>query len=53
MGKIQKRKSTMLGHIMRKENIENLIITGKMEEKRCRGRQRKNPGGYNITEWQK
>ena len=39
--KTEKRKINMLGHIMRKENIENLIITGKMEGKRCRGRQRK------------
>ena len=31
----------MLGHIRRKENLENLIITEKMEGKRSRGRQRK------------
>ena len=38
IGKVQKRKSTLLGHIIRNEN---LIITGKMEGKRSRGRQRK------------
>ena len=41
IGKVQKRKSTLVGHIVRKERIENLIITGKMEGKRSRGRQRK------------
>ncbi|GFO17488.1 hypothetical protein PoB_004399300 [Plakobranchus ocellatus] len=37
---IRKRQTTFLGHIMRREKLEYLITTGKLEGKRSRGRQR-------------
>jgi len=37
---IRKRQMQFLGHIMRKDGLENLTITGKIEGKRSRGRQR-------------
>ena len=37
---IKKRKMTFLGHVMRKKGIENLSLTGKVEGKKARGRQR-------------
>ena len=40
MKRIRKRQLEFLGHIMRKEKLENLTVTGKIEEKRSRGRQR-------------
>ena len=39
---IRKRQPLLLGHIMRKEGLESLAITGKIEGKRSRGRQRRN-----------
>ena len=52
---IKKRKMTFLGHVMRKKGIENLSIenlslTGKVEGKRARGRQRMTYLS-NIKEW--
>ncbi|GFR57742.1 endonuclease-reverse transcriptase [Elysia marginata] len=38
--KIRKRQATFFGHIMRQEKLENVIITGMMMGRRCRGRQR-------------
>ena len=37
---IKNRKMTFLGHVMRRKGIENLSLTGKVEGKRARGRQR-------------
>ncbi|GFR58388.1 endonuclease-reverse transcriptase [Elysia marginata] len=40
LDKIRKRQATFFGHIMRQEKLENLIITGMITGRRCRGRQR-------------
>jgi ribosomal 50S subunit-associated protein YjgA (DUF615 family) len=37
---IRKRQLEFLGHVMRKEGLENLSVTGKICGKRSRGRQR-------------
>ena len=37
---IRKRQLKFLGHIMRKEGLENLILTGRIEGGRDRGKQR-------------
>ena len=37
---IRKRQLEFFGHIIRKESIDHLAITGKIEGKRARGRQR-------------
>ena len=37
---IRTRQMSFLGHVMRNKEIENLSISGKIEGKRCRGRQR-------------
>ena len=37
---IRKRQAEFIGHIMRKEGLEEIIITGKIEGKRGRGRPR-------------
>ena len=37
---IKNRKMTFWGHVMRRKGIENLSLTGKVEGKRARGRQR-------------
>ena len=37
---IKKRKMILLGHVMRRKGIENLSLTGKVEGKKARGRQR-------------
>ncbi|GFO43085.1 endonuclease-reverse transcriptase [Plakobranchus ocellatus] len=37
---IRKRQATFLGHLMRREKMEHLVTTGKLEGKRSRGRQR-------------
>ena len=38
---IRKRQLNFLEHILRKEKIEHLCLTGKIEGRRARGRQRK------------
>ena len=40
---IRKRQLNFLGHILRKEKIEHLCLTGKIEGRRARGRQEKVP----------
>ena len=40
MKRIRKRQLEFLGHNMRKEKLEILIVTRKIEGKRSRGRQR-------------
>ena len=37
---IRKRQLNFLGHVLRKEGVEHLTLTGKIEGKRARGRQR-------------
>ena len=37
---IRKRQSQFLGHILRREGLDDVAITGKIEGKRARGRQR-------------
>ncbi|GFN88709.1 hypothetical protein PoB_001521500 [Plakobranchus ocellatus] len=37
---IRKRQATFLGHVMRRGKLEYLVITGKFEGKRSRGRKR-------------
>ena len=37
---IRKKQMQFLGHVMRCEGMENLVLTGKLEGKRSRGRQR-------------
>ena len=38
---IVKRQIELFGHVIRKEELENLLVTGFIEGKRVRGRQRK------------
>ena len=40
MKQIVKRQCNFLGHVMRKRGIEYEVVTGKVEGKRDRGRQR-------------
>ena len=40
MKDIVKRKMEFFGHVIRKEELENLVVTGFIEGKRARGRQR-------------
>ena len=40
INKIRKRQATFFGHVMRREKMEHLVTTGKIEGKRARGRQR-------------
>src|SRR5207244_1109161 len=37
---IRRRQISFFGHVMRNKEIENFSISGKIEGKRCRGRQR-------------
>ena len=41
---------TYLGHVVRRNGIENLSLTGKIEGKRAKGKQRKTYL-HNIKEW--
>ncbi|GFO37552.1 retrovirus-related pol polyprotein line-1 [Plakobranchus ocellatus] len=38
--RIRRRQAKFVGHIMRREGLENLVTTGRMEGKKSRGRQR-------------
>ena len=40
MNIIRKRQLEFFGHIMRKNGLENLVVTGRVEGSRARGRQR-------------
>ena len=40
IGEIRTRQMRFLGHVIRKDGLENLALTGKMEGKRGRGRKR-------------
>ena len=37
---IRRRQLKFLGHVMRQQNMENLVMTGKIEGRRSRGRPR-------------
>ena len=38
--RLRKQQATFVGHILRRKGLEHLVITGKMEGRRGRGRQR-------------
>ena len=38
---IVRRQKSFMGHVLRKEELEHLVITGFVDGKRARGRQRK------------
>ena len=40
MYRVRKQQLEFLGHVMRKNSLENIIVTGKIEGKRSRGRRR-------------
>ncbi|GFR93784.1 eukaryotic translation initiation factor 3 subunit F [Elysia marginata] len=40
MNRIRRRQAKFVGHIMRREGLENLITIGRMEGNKSRGRQR-------------
>ena len=40
MNRIRARQMSFLGHIMRKHGLENIVVTGKIEGERSRGRPR-------------
>ena len=40
MKDIVKKQITLFGHVIMKEELENLVVTGFIEKKRARGRQR-------------
>ena len=40
MKQIRERQMKFLGHVMRKEKLENLCLTGRIPGRRARGRQR-------------
>ena len=40
IGEIRTRQMRFLGHVIRKDGLENLALTGKIEGKRGRGRKR-------------
>ena len=40
LSKIRRRQAKFMGHIMRREGMENLVTTGKIDGKRAPGRQR-------------
>ena len=42
MNRIRAGQMSFLGHIMRKHGLENIVVTGKIEGKRSRGRPRLN-----------
>ena len=40
LGDIVRRQSSFLGHVLRKDKLEKLVVTGFVDGKRVRGRQR-------------
>ena len=40
IGEIRTRQMRFLGHVIRKDGLENMALTGKLEGKRGRGRKR-------------
>ena len=40
MNTIRQRQLNFLGHVMKRRGLENLLVTGKVEGRRARGRQR-------------
>ena len=41
MGEVRSRQLKFLGHIIRENELEKLVLAGRVEGKRARGRQRK------------
>ncbi|GFR99125.1 hypothetical protein ElyMa_001036500 [Elysia marginata] len=52
INRIWKRQATFVGHIMRREGLENLLTTGKLEGGRGKGRQREKMLD-GLTSWMK
>ena len=50
VNEIRKRQATFFGHVMRKQEMEHLVVTGKINGKRSRGRQSEKMLG-NMTSW--
>ena len=46
---IVRRKMSFLGHVLRKEEMEHLVVTGFVDGKRARGRQRETFLTYKFT----
>ncbi|GFN89597.1 endonuclease-reverse transcriptase [Plakobranchus ocellatus] len=46
MSRIRRRQAKFVGHIMRREGLENLVTTGRMEGKKSRGRQKRENAGW-------
>jgi len=40
MKRIQQRQLAFLGHVLRKHGLENLVVTGRIDRRKARGRQR-------------
>ena len=40
VNRIRKQQATFVGHMLRRKGLEHLVITGKIEGRRGRGRQR-------------
>jgi len=40
MRRIRQRQLAFLGHVLRKHGLENLVVTGRIDERKARGRQR-------------
>ena len=40
MKSIRQRQLAFLGHVLRRQGLENLVVTGRIEGRRARGRQR-------------
>ncbi|GFR85165.1 endonuclease-reverse transcriptase [Elysia marginata] len=52
INRIRKRQATFVGHIMRRDGLENLLTTGKLEGGRGKGRQREKMLD-GLTSWMK
>ena len=52
LAEVEKRQMKFLGHVIRKDGIENLVVTGKIEEKRAQGQPRYKLSD-NILRWSK
>ena len=47
---IEKRKTIYFGHMIRRDNIQRMLVEGRVEGKRCKGRPRME-WTTNIQEW--
>ncbi|GFS19686.1 endonuclease-reverse transcriptase [Elysia marginata] len=53
MNRIRRHQAKSVGHIMRREGLENLVTTGRMEGKKSRGRQRENAPWHDFLDGDK